>query len=40
MSLAIAQRQDWAAAHKDALAEDDLGDMLDAVLKSLETETP
>ncbi len=39
MSLAIAQRQDWAAAHKDALAEDDLGDMLDAVLKSLETKT-
>lgn len=31
MSRAIAERQDWAAKHKDALGEEDLGAMLDKV---------
>ena len=39
MSRAIAARQDWAAAQKDALAERDLEDMLDVLVASLETKT-
>ncbi|MFO1013768.1 MAG: DUF1932 domain-containing protein [Caulobacteraceae bacterium] len=40
MSRAIAARQDWAAAHKDALKEKDLGDMLDVLVAALETPKP
>jgi 3-hydroxyisobutyrate dehydrogenase-like beta-hydroxyacid dehydrogenase len=35
MSRAIAQRQDWAATHKDALAEPQLGAMLDVILQEI-----
>jgi 3-hydroxyisobutyrate dehydrogenase-like beta-hydroxyacid dehydrogenase len=35
MSAACAQRQDWAAAHKTALAASDLDGMLDAILKDI-----
>ena len=35
MSRSIAQRQDWAAARKDALAQGELGPMLDAVRQGL-----
>jgi 3-hydroxyisobutyrate dehydrogenase-like beta-hydroxyacid dehydrogenase len=38
MSAACAERQDWAAAHKDALR-DDLAGMLDALLKDIDSET-
>ena len=31
MALATAEREDWAAAHKDALTEKDLGALLDAI---------
>jgi 3-hydroxyisobutyrate dehydrogenase-like beta-hydroxyacid dehydrogenase len=38
MALATAEREDWSAAHKDALAHvDDLGAMLDAIRKNMET---
>jgi 3-hydroxyisobutyrate dehydrogenase-like beta-hydroxyacid dehydrogenase len=38
MSAACAERQDWAALHKGALSEADLGAMLDALLKDIERE--
>jgi 3-hydroxyisobutyrate dehydrogenase-like beta-hydroxyacid dehydrogenase len=38
MALATAEREDWAAAHKHALAyADDLGAMLDAIRKTIDT---
>jgi len=41
MALAIAERQDWSAAHKNALAYvNDLGGMLDAIRKNIENEKP
>jgi hypothetical protein len=40
MASATAEREDWAAAHKGALAHaNDLGAMLDAIRKQIETET-
>ncbi|HXJ00974.1 MAG TPA: DUF1932 domain-containing protein, partial [Micropepsaceae bacterium] len=39
MALATAEREDWAAAHKHALAHiDDLGAMLDAIRKNIDTD--
>jgi hypothetical protein len=38
MSAACAERQDWAALHKGALSEAELGAMLDALLKDIERE--
>ena len=37
MCFAISERQDWAAGHKDALAEPELGAMLDAILQEIQT---
>ena len=38
MALATAEREDWAAAHRHALAHiDDLGAMLDAIRKNIDT---
>ncbi len=37
MSTAAAERQDWAAGHKSALGESDLGAMLDTILNDIET---
>jgi hypothetical protein len=40
MALATAEREDWAARHKDALAfESDLGAMLDAIRKNMDSGT-
>jgi 3-hydroxyisobutyrate dehydrogenase-like beta-hydroxyacid dehydrogenase len=38
MALATAEREDWAAAYKDALKENDLGALLDAIGKHMEKE--
>ncbi|HWA22229.1 MAG TPA: DUF1932 domain-containing protein [Caulobacterales bacterium] len=38
MSAACAARQDWAALHKNALSESDLGAMLDHLLRDIEAE--
>jgi 3-hydroxyisobutyrate dehydrogenase-like beta-hydroxyacid dehydrogenase len=38
MSAACAERQDWAALHKGALGEAELGAMLDHLLKDIEAE--
>jgi len=41
MALAIAEREDWSAAHKNALIHmNDLGAMLDAIRKNVENEQP
>jgi 3-hydroxyisobutyrate dehydrogenase-like beta-hydroxyacid dehydrogenase len=40
MSSATAERQDWAAAHKSALSEQQLPAMLDSILTELEREGP
>jgi 3-hydroxyisobutyrate dehydrogenase-like beta-hydroxyacid dehydrogenase len=37
MALAAAERDDWAAAFKDALKESDLGTMLDAIRARMQT---
>jgi 3-hydroxyisobutyrate dehydrogenase-like beta-hydroxyacid dehydrogenase len=40
MSNAAAERQDWAAAHKSAVSEQQLATMLDSILSELERESP
>ncbi|HEX7758067.1 MAG TPA: DUF1932 domain-containing protein, partial [Caulobacteraceae bacterium] len=40
MSAAIAQRQDWAAEHVAALAQSDLGAMLDAIIVDIDRAKP
>jgi len=40
MSTAAAERQDWAAAHKSALLEQQLAKMLDSILSELEGKGP
>jgi len=39
MSSATAKRQDWAAAHKSALANQELGAILDSILKDIDGKT-
>ncbi len=39
MSSATAERQDWAAAHKSALANQQLGAILDSILKDIDGKT-